>query len=379
MQLSTNLVRFSHWNRFLISFSMIATLVNPYIFGVTLYFWIFLVFFDFEFVAKVNNINKKYLLVMLMWNLLALLKMDLVLFIKLNTIFLGVVYLYLMQDKIVDYLKISFFISCLFCILQFILYFTSPSLALQFAGQGLSQNIWGEKYGTAGYANQYVTLFLPRMSGLSREGGFFASCVSVMILILIDKNKFKGKYKYLSITAYILSLSKSSIAIILVFILKIRPLINKFPRMLLILVFSILFVSIANHLNINDSKFIFAQENESIAHRLSSSYMIQHFSYDSLALGCDNSFKCVDNYVENNIIRFAANGLEPIQGINGIIVLTGYLGFLLFLFSIYIFKIDTFGVLTIVIFTSSITFITTDNFIILAYYYAYSSSLLRKN
>lgn len=361
---------FTEINRFLIAISLIATPINPYVAGFTMYLWIFLVILDTEFITKLMQVNIKKLAVILCWLIVALLELQFNMFVKLSVIFLAVIYLCLMDEQIFPKIRIAFIISCLFCVTQFVLFFIDPSLSASIAGENIGKLVWGDKYFTPAYINQYVILFLPRMGGLSREAGFFVSLLAIMILIILRRRKIGLKEKILYACSYLFSLSKVSIFVLLLFIITpFRNLINKISPIFTYIFVSGIFIFAANMLNIEKNNYVYA--NESIAHRFSSSYIISQLDYKSFFLGCnETATQCIEEKNNSFVDYFSdKDGLQPNTGLNGVWYQFGLLGMVLLLITFVVLDFKSFDIIMLVLITSTVTFMTVDNFLVLSYYY----------
>lgn len=359
------------FNRFLISFSLIATVINPYLFGITIYLWFFLIFFDFLFVQRLKNISKKVLILLILWLSYCLIKFDFSDAFKIAALFFGVGYLYAMDKEIYPKLKLVFYISCLFCIVQFVFYWINPTFSSSIAGSNLSATIWGESFATPGFVNQYEVLFLPRMGGLSREAGFFASLVIVMALIIYIREKTNIKEKVIHFSAYIFSLSKVSFSnLVIFFLFPLRKLINKIPLALTFIFISLTFIFFANFLKMDVNHF--ALHNETFAHRFASSYLIPRMDIQEFLIGCFDYSTCQVFDNSNLINDLVDKQLYPNTGINGIFVDFGLLGFLLLLFSYWWLGLKSFDILLLSIMTATVSVYTIDNFVILTYYFLFT-------
>ncbi|MEB5476804.1 hypothetical protein [Acinetobacter pollinis] len=356
-------------NRFLIAISLIATPVNPYIFGMTLYIWIILIFFDFEFLSKLKFVKLKYILIYLSWITLALIEFKIIIAVKLSILFLGILYLCTQDEVIFPKIKIAFIISCFFCIAQFFLYYIDPSISASIAGINIGTFIWGENFATPAYVNQYVVFLFPRMAGLSREAGFFVSLLGIMVLLILSKRKKISFYEsILYISSYFFSLSKVSISVIfLFFLLPFKNILNKIPLFLSILTVISLFILLALKLDINHNGYFYI--NESIAHRLSSSSMVLNMKDGSFLLGCNENYNCTINNEEPLYNYLNSRNLTPNTGVNGVWVDFGLLGIILLSITLFSLKVKTFDFLVLVLITSTVTLFTLDNFVILTYYY----------
>ncbi|WP_127913641.1 hypothetical protein [Serratia odorifera] len=222
-------------------------------------------------------------------------------------------------------------------------------------------------------SNQFALFLFPRMSGLSREAGFFASLLAIIFLIRIREGKLNKKEKFLFTAGYLASLSKASLALIIVLLLRpFKRFINKIPNQFTFGLVFIFFMVVASYLNVGSPSFYTA--NESLAHRLSASYMIQHMSIGNLIFGCDVDYTCFD-YRNRGLVDFLMSrggGFTPNVGINGVFINLGVLGFLGVAFGFQLLNFKSFDVLILVIFTSTVSLFTIDGFVIAMYYYIFT-------
>ncbi|MEL0553758.1 hypothetical protein [Raoultella lignicola] len=355
--------------RGMISFFFIAVPFNPYIGGVTLYLWFFLVFLDYDFLRKLAKVNTRSLLIICMWIFVSLLCGDILLTCKIIMLTLGVTYLVMIGDSILSKIRWAFLISCFWCIAQFGFFYVDPTISYFMGPSELSKAIWGA-FATPSYTNQFVVILLPRMSGLSREAGFFASLLAIMFLIRLRDKNMKPWEFIVYVLSYLFSLSKISFSLILVFFLyPLKNIINKIPAILTLTVVCSLSILIALYLNIGSPEFYHA--SESIAHRLSSSYLVINMYPSNLLLGCGDSLQCYYPEATKSLIDgfLNAKGFEPTTGLNGVVISLGVLGFLCLIITIVVLKLQSFDVLIIALITSTVTQFTIDGFVILTYYY----------
>nr|WED68338.1 hypothetical protein PJ912_21310 [Pectobacterium colocasium] len=279
--------------RWFIAMFFIASPLNPSFNDMTIYLWIPLVFLDVYFLNILGKVNKNFLIIMLVWFSYCVLVNRIDIAIKSFVLLLGVVYLTKIKDRILDKLYVWMLISISWCILQFVLYQINPSLSSMIGPSEISRTLWGE-YATATYSNQYELFFLPRMSGLSREAGFFVSLLVVMFLTRVRYKVVTKKEKILFFLGYVFSISKVSfVAIILFFIQRLKRYLSKIPLVVFIFIFFSLFLFLAHYLDVGVSPFFYL--NESIAHRLSSSYLISDMKIPNLIYGCDSNYSCFQN------------------------------------------------------------------------------------
>ncbi|MFO3874657.1 hypothetical protein [Serratia marcescens] len=108
--------------------------------------------------------------------------------------------------------------------------------------------------------------------------------------------------------------------------------------------------------------------NDSIAHRLSASYLMLHMNIGNLLYGCNTEYNCIVDY-QPLVGYLTDQGLIPAVGLSGLIMDMGLLGFVGVIFAFLILKLDSYDVAIVAIFTATVSFFTVDSFIILTYFY----------
>ncbi|BEO55721.1 hypothetical protein SMQE22_08670 [Serratia marcescens] len=278
-----------------IAFFFIATPFNPYVGDVTLYLWIPLVFMDYEFIRKLSTVSLKILLFFCVWTVLCLAFWRYDLVIKTFALVLGVAYIHKIGRPVFSKIYVCMLISVLWCILQFSLYeFAGTNYSAAIGPKAISIAIWGD-YATKTFTNQYEVFLLPRMSGLSREAGFFVSLLIISFMIRLRDFKLRTWEIVLFALGYIFSLSKASVILFLIAaVYPFRRILAKIPVVLTFSLFIVVFVSIANYLNVGVPAFFY--ENQSIAHRFSASYLVLNMNVPSFLIGCGKEYECFTNY-----------------------------------------------------------------------------------
>ncbi|WP_392558328.1 hypothetical protein [Orbus mooreae] len=244
-----------------------------------------------------------------------------------------------------------------------------PKLSFLLGPTSISQFVWGN-FATLTYTNQYEVFLLPRMSGLSREAGFFVSLLLVIWLLRLREQNIKKVEWIIFILAFSFSLSKVSIAIILLlFLLAFRRIIKLMPLGITYIFSCFLFIFLASYLDIGSTGYLY--ENTSLAHRFSSAYLVYNMNAEQLVLGCHEVISCsIENSRSLTNYLMVDKDYSVSIGILGLVVDFGILGIILFLFTCYTLKIHSFEFLVIIVFTSTVYMFSIDSFVIFAYYYA---------
>ena len=350
-----------------IAFFFIATPFNPYVGDVTLYLWIPLVFMDYEFIRKLSTVSLKILLCFCVWTVLCLAFWRYDLVVKTFALVLGVAYIHKIGKPVFSKIYVCMLISVIWCILQFSLYeFAGTNYSAAIGPKAISIAIWGD-YATKTFTNQYEVFLLPRMSGLSREAGFFVSLLIISFMIRLRDFKLKAWEIVLFALGYIFSLSKASVILFLIAaVYPFRRILAKIPVVLTFSLFIVVFVSIANYLNVGIPAFFY--ENQSIAHRFSASYLVLNMNVPSFLIGCGKEYECFTNY--QPIVDYLGGfGFKPNVGLLGVTMEMGVIGLIAIVFFCMYLKLDSYDVVILVLFTATVTFFSVDSFIILTYYY----------
>lgn len=114
--------------------------------------------------------------------------------IKFALILFEVICLFYLKSKNLWYIKFFFCISFAFLVAQQVFLVISPEIAMLIGPNGIAHSVWGS-YATTTNTNFYAIFEfgLPRTSGLSREAGFFASFLAVILLNEYCEHKEENK------------------------------------------------------------------------------------------------------------------------------------------------------------------------------------------
>ena len=195
-------------------FFFIAQIFSPYVAGITLYLEVIIALIDpyyRKWVISCKFDRRIYL---------ALFLIPLVFFrpaisIKLLSLAISVSYLFYAYNYGCFYLKRYVCLSIYIAIAQFILFYFVPEASTVLGPTSIATYIWGD-YATPTYTNFYEVLWgFIRVSGLSREAGFFASLILAVIVLHYMEWKKESKviskcYIFLLVLAFLVSLSKMS-------------------------------------------------------------------------------------------------------------------------------------------------------------------------
>lgn len=211
--------------------------------------------------------------------------------------------------------------------MQFIFTFIDPIMAALIGPTSISTFIWGDS-ATPTYTNFFTVFYFPRVSGLSREAGFFASYIIVAIFLsYIERKKYPKKIYLMYFLGYIISFSKMSLAILGVFFINsLKKFINYIPIGFGVILF-IGSVSIIVGLNkdfiLNDPTFL---------HRFSGYISLYNLDMQDVLFGID--FEKVGDYSSKSIMAENLQGFAGFAGWiieNGIIVICIFFYYFIFI------------------------------------------------
>lgn len=257
-------------------------------------------------------------------------------------------------------------VSTAFACLQFALVEAGkPLMAYQIGPTYLAHMVWGS-YATETYTNFFTIFWFPRVSGLSREAGFFASYVLTVFLAVVVNNSIRGeKLRRRSLVMYsvagILSLSKSTLALaIAVPFIRFRKHLDRIPMPAVAAGFILTLTLIVNYM----TGYLLAPGHGSILGRVGGYALIDNLSLKQLLFGAA-SVSEVNGYLAHVM---ASRGATLLAGVGGWFVSNGIFVFSGFVFAAYLFGIRSSGLLIILLITSTVGLNTNQDFCIMAYY-----------
>lgn len=363
--------------RSLICLTFVAVPLNPYIGSMTCYLWGALIFFDVTFLRRLySSLRPDILLFIFYWLAICLICLQPVLAVKTLVLMAGVAYLCLMYGEIRNTLFFFIYLSIVVCIVQFICYFIDRNLSYLLGPTSISSFIWGS-YATPVFTNQYKLLLLPRMSGLSREAGFFASFLIVAFLVRLREGHLRLWEKALFLCGYLFSLSKISLSLFLLgLFLLCKKVLKVIPGYLMFIVLLLMCTLLALGLAVDQSAFFI--QNQSLAHRLSAYFLSTDMDWQSFITGCKDYTRCFSLQSQPLLDYLKSQNLQPLVGFSGVIINLGLLGLMGVLAGIIIFKLDGLDVLLLFIFTFTVSLFTIDNFVVLGYFYIFTNKVGRR-
>lgn len=363
MNLLNNRMEHIYSNLFFLFFT--AQILSPYILGRTIYLEVIIAILNpyfWKWVYKKNNIYKiniKYIFVVLGLILIAILG-HIDTSIKILVIFFCVIHLFYLYDKNLWKLNRYLIISILIGIVQFSLTFIDPIMAGMIGPSAISTLIWGD-LATPTYTNFFTVFYFPRVSGLSREAGFFASYIMVTIFFLyIERKKYSKKIHLLYFIGYVISFSKMSVVIIGAFFVDfLKKIINNIPMGLGVLLF-IMVASIFVELN---KDFILNDDNISFFHRFSGYLSLYNLDVQDILFGVEVE-KIGDYFSKINVVE----NMGGFAGLSGWIIENGAIVAGIFFIMLYMLGINMTGIYILLLFTLNVSVDSNQNFVVLTYF-----------
>ncbi|RYY08370.1 MAG: hypothetical protein EOP43_00060 [Sphingobacteriaceae bacterium] len=363
-----------------------SPILSPSVGGITIYISAIILFFDFYFLKWFQkNITKKILIETIFFLVLMLLaSRSLILVVKSIILLFSVVYTYYCYNTNKFYLYRWVAINICVALIQFLFVFINPDFATFIGPTNIANSIWGEYAGPT-FTNFYSISILPRVSGLSREGGFFASLLGVtFFLFLYDKrqpNKSKKFYFILFILGLLISLSKTSIFILVVpLIIGLRRYINILGVFGLTTFYSIITTLICYYININTHFFIDIS-NITFLQRFAGYIFAPYAHLVNFFIGIKlpdllSNYGHISTYIisvlkETNSFEFC--------GLPYFYLGYGVLSFLVFLLYIVLIGFDATSTALIILLTTNVTPLTNDGFVVLAWLLGFILSRNKKS
>lgn len=359
----SNKIEHIYANLFFLFFT--AQILSPYIAGRTIYLEVIIAVLNPYFwkwiysknIFCIYKINTKYIFTVLGLVLIAILG-HINTSIKILVIFFCVIHLFYLYDKNLWKLNRYLIISILLGIVQFCFTFIDPLFATIIGPNAISIFIWGD-LATPAFTNFYTIFYFPRVSGLSREAGFFASyIITVIFLSYLEKNIYNKKICLLYFIGYIISFSKMSLAIIGVFLVNsLRRIINYIPFAIGIIIF-ISFFSIAVDFNKT-----FILDNDTFLHRFSGYISLYNLDFMDILFG--TNVEKIGDYPSKLII---AGNFTNFTGFSGWIIENGIIVLCIFFTILYLLGINIVGIYILLLFTINVSVDTNQNFVVLTYF-----------
>lgn len=289
--------------------------------------------------------------------------------IKLLSLMISVAYLFYTYRIRQFYLFRYLVLSIIVAIAQFILFYIRPELSIMIGPNNITNMIWGE-YATKTYTNFYeVMIGIIRVSGLSREAGFFASLLLCSILFYyLDKRK-REYFRWLPLLfglGYVVSFSKMSLLLIPVFIIiKVKKWINIIHPIVAICIFFTIMMTFWYH-----SNYLAKEENMTFTHRFGAYGILPDLHDPSIFLLGTSDLKPADydnSKIAGKYIQIVSD-FKFFAGMGGFVITNGLVMTILLIVLLINFQISATGVVLLLFLTLNVQIDTNQNFVTLAYF-----------
>jgi len=363
---------------FLFSFFFVSPVISPQVNGYAVYINWFIPFIDYYFICyllkKAKKIKRPVLYALLLFVGMAVLRGKLVSAFKIATIIYSVIYLqYAYMAVGFRQMYTAFNLNILLAVVQFVVYLKNPALAYLIGPENIASLIWGSE-NILGNTNFYPIFFnIPRVCGLSREAGFFASLLSSVVIVYLFDNKVKKNKVQIILffIAYFISFSKMSILLpLILIILKFRKIINEIPLGTGFAIIWLLLGLVSVYLN---KTGFYAPYHESLSHRLYGyGIVFNNLSVKEMLIGNINGVLQLNNEAIKNYPIYSylmIRGLDTFCGYPQLIISFGYIGLIVFLFALYLSSGKTSGLFVLIFATFSVDLTTATSFVVLTYWF----------
>ena len=356
-----------------------APALNPAINGRTVYLYWFIpildIFFCRHIVSAISGKTAiKVVIVFLALSAACILRGEGLIWLRICVTIFTLYYLfYARQNNIFRYLYATCNFNILIAVCQFVLYYTNRAAAYALGPSNIAKLVWG-KYATDTFTNMYSIWGnnLIRVSGWSREAGFFASfLIGVFLCYLNDeeeKSCFKRRLQYcLFFTAFVISLSKMTFMIVPILIVwMFRKQINQFSAMAvwgLYMLFTVCAASYLDHIG------FYTMPNISITNRFIGYYIVGQLPIGQFLFGFGEMKNIAAPVLRENPMLYAltSDGLN-LCGWSGLAQYFGIIGVLLFLCVLRYLKFSTSGGLILLLMTFNVSLYHVTSYVVLAYW-----------
>ncbi|UOO40438.1 hypothetical protein I0292_22015 [Priestia megaterium] len=337
------------------------------------------IYYLFRYISR-KKFNTRVLLTFTFFFLFLIIRQDVTTIMKIVFLALTILYLhYLSKNKLFGTLYALAFFNIVIGIIQFVFVYINPAVSHAIGPTNISTLIWGQ-YATPTYTNFFTIFAYPRISGWSREAGFFASFVLVTyIIFLYDTNKNYSKTKNLFyhvffIIGFLISLSKISlIAIPILLVIKFRKFFNEVPLFFgsFMFISSITFIS-----NIFlQNKFM---EDESIAHRLSGYTIMSKIDMNELFLGVPSLKDLSVFYQYPYLQSLYYADFKQFAGLPNTIVHQGLIFFIICMVLIKFLRFGFSDFLLVTLICATTDYFTSTSFVVLGFFFVLCSKQIKQ-
>lgn len=309
--------------------TLTCTVLSPFIGGSTLYFYVLFPLLDPEYFRYLGRVIKPRdgMIFFTFVVAVAAASSSLGLAARILSIAIIVSYSFFAYDRKMFYLYGYMIFNVIWGLFQFTFSYVDPGMAYTIGPTNISTLIWGSLAGPS-FTNFYEIFLLKRVSGLSREAGFFASLLSTTFAIAIFDRNLDGRRKWLYVflaAGFMISLSKMSMVIVLMIpVFFFRRVLSKVNLGLFTVMFLLIVGNLLNTFYFGEGKEKDVQ-NISITHRTSGYVFLMDLDPMDLLLGTPNDV-LHQKYRNNELVSMLTQNVGDtfdFPGWGGVIIQSG--------------------------------------------------------
>lgn len=267
-----------------------CVILNPQVNGVTLYIYLVIPFLDPEFSRFLASTARRWAGPLLIAAVSALTLPSAS--VRVVSIAICIGYLMYTMERRISYLHPWMIVNVLFAIVQFAMYYVDHDLAMQLGPTNLAELVWGG-YATSTYTNFFEVFYFARVSGFSREAGFFSSLLVASFLLYLLSDSPNKKVIAIYLIGLFISFSKSSMSLFLFAALyPMRDKLRAVHPLTVLIAYFVVTAAISVYLASNDFfdsetfghrlagyAFLFDARLEDIVHGITAKDIILHYKY----------------------------------------------------------------------------------------------------
>lgn len=351
-------------------------MLSPYIAGKTLYLYLLLPFADpgfWRYVFRELHIGRPELAACALLFAVTAMHLDVMLIARLVTTLLCVVYIiYTMRFDGLSLLYLYLGVNVAIALAQFVLVFVNPEWANMIGPAHIAELVWGQ-FATPTFTNFFAIFLFPRVSGLSREAGFFGALISVALALIVMTPRQHRPTRWtvaILLLGYVLSFSKISFGLpIFLVIYRLRRYLGGVP--LSVTVLAVFFILCTALSQLWRDQAISMEHGGSVVHRASGYIFLTHQSDLTDFLwgreGPQIAREDHDDQVVRDVLVISGPSEYMFPGLSGLVVNYGVLFLAGLLFALRGLGMRSAGFLYLFVLTINVTIITTTSFVVLAY------------
>jgi hypothetical protein len=346
-----------------------CVVLNPQVGTLTIYIFLFIPFFDPDFTRFCMATIRRWSLPLVAAMVICLLGSPTVA-IRVASIAIAIGYLLYTKERKIFYLHYWMMFNIAFATAQFILWYVDQGLAMQIGPRQVAQLVWGD-YATPAYTNFFEVFYFARVSGLSREAGFFSSLLVASLVVYLMTEE---KYNKWIIAAYFyglfISFSKSSM--LLFVFAALYPFRQQLRTTHPLVVFCLFAVAVTGFGAFMAHHDFF--QSETFGHRFGGYAFLLDAKLEDIIFGI-NAQDILKHYKYLDYIRLIEADMEvanvPFAGLPASVAEMGVFAAVLLFFVVTFTASDGFVMLLLLLISSTVSITTVTSFVPLGYMLLY--------